>query len=187
MKHLHPILLFCMILCCVNVSGETADQRLTAFARKAVLFNRNFPQEKAYLHFDNTGYFLGETIWYKAYVVNAIDNSPTVLSKTLYVEMLTQEGEVLESQKIKINNGVGSGSITLPDSLPGGFYQVRAYTRGMLNFGQEYLFSRVFPVYSTPKIEGDYQSRIMKTRVKKMKLFLPQISLYIIVARIINA
>ena len=152
MKHLHPILLFCMILCCVNVSGETADQRLTAFARKAVLFNRNFPQEKAYLHFDNTGYFLGETIWYKAYVVNAIDNSPTALSKTLYVEMLTQEGEVLESQKIKINNGVGSGSFTLPDSLPGGFYQVRAYTRGMLNFGQEYLFSRVFPMYSVPQI-----------------------------------
>ena len=168
MKHLHPIFLFCMVLCCANVSGETADQRLTAFARKAVLFNRNFPQEKAYLHFDNTGYFLGETIWYKAYVVNAIDNSPTALSKTLYVEMLTQEGEVLESQKIKINNGVGSGSFTLPDSLPGGFYQVRAYTRGMLNFGQEYLFSRVFPMYSVPQIEGDYRSRIMEKRENKV-------------------
>ena len=26
-------------------------------------------QEKVYLHFDNNCYFLGDTIWYKAYVV----------------------------------------------------------------------------------------------------------------------
>ena len=31
------------------------------------VFNRLFPQEKAYLHFDNTGYFRGETMWFSAY------------------------------------------------------------------------------------------------------------------------
>ncbi|OKZ19690.1 MAG: hypothetical protein BHV77_12000 [Bacteroides sp. 43_108] len=33
-------------------------------------FNRAYPQEKAYLHFDNTGYFIGETVRFKAYVVD---------------------------------------------------------------------------------------------------------------------
>ena len=33
-------------------------------------------QEKVYLHFDNNCYFLGDTIWYKAYVVLADDNTP---------------------------------------------------------------------------------------------------------------
>lgn len=28
-------------------------------------------QEKAYLHLDNNCYFLGDTIWYKAYLVEA--------------------------------------------------------------------------------------------------------------------
>jgi len=47
---------------------------------------------KAYLHFDNTGYFLGETIWFKAYIVKAENNAFTDMSKTLYVDLLTPEG-----------------------------------------------------------------------------------------------
>ena len=35
-------------------------------------------QEKVYLHFDNNCYFLGDTIWYKAYVVLADDNTPEI-------------------------------------------------------------------------------------------------------------
>ena len=38
-------------------------------------------QEKVYLHFDNNCYFQGDTIWYKAYVVLADDNSPQPLSR----------------------------------------------------------------------------------------------------------
>ena len=53
-------------------------------------------QEKVYLHFDNNCYFLGDTIWYKAYVVLADDNSPQPLSKILYVELLNEQGYILE-------------------------------------------------------------------------------------------
>ena len=34
-------------------------------------------QEKAYLHLDNNCYFKGDTIWYKAYVVRADNNTYT--------------------------------------------------------------------------------------------------------------
>ena len=161
----HTILLSCLLLLSnVSFTQVGATEQLKSFARKALLFNYKYPQEKAYLHFDNTGYFLGETIWFKSYVVEATNTTPTSLSKTLYVELLTTEGDLLQQSKIKLSNGVGSGSFYLPDSLPGGYYEVRAYTRSMLNFGNETVFSRVFPVYSAPAKPGDFTKRLMQDR-----------------------
>ena len=42
-------------------------------------------QEKVYLHTDNQCYFVGDTLWYKAYVVRADNLKPTDLSRILYV------------------------------------------------------------------------------------------------------
>lgn len=39
----------------------------------------------------------------------------------------------------------------LPSASYAGFYEIRAYTRYMLNFGKENYFSRVLPVYDEPK------------------------------------
>jgi hypothetical protein len=150
------------------IKEPAAAQQLTRFARNAALFASQYAQEKAYLHFDNTGYFMGETIWFKAYVVSAINNSPSTMSKTLYVELLSQEGELLEQQKLCLQNGIACGSLLLRDSLSGGYYEVRAYTRAMLNFGQETVFSRIFPVYSPPLQDGNYEERIMKERKYKV-------------------
>ena len=38
-------------------------------------------QEKVYIHMDNTCYFKGDTIWYKAYVVRADNNHYTDMSR----------------------------------------------------------------------------------------------------------
>ena len=54
------------------------------------------PQEKAYLHLDKPYYTAGETIWLKAYVVEANTNLPDTISVPLYVELIdNQMGRVL--------------------------------------------------------------------------------------------
>ena len=96
-------------------------------------------QEKVYLHFDNNCYFQGDTIWYKAYVVLADDNSPQPLSKVLYVELLNEQGYLVERQQLVINkHGQANGQFAIPDSAFAGYYEIRAYTKWMLNFGFEY-------------------------------------------------
>ena len=50
--------------------SETVDS-LMKFAGNIHQFNALFPQEKVYLQFDNTSYYTGETIWFKAFVTNA--------------------------------------------------------------------------------------------------------------------
>lgn len=120
---------------------------LKGFVKSMEAFCANFPQEKVYLHLDNTGYFRGETIWFKAYAVRSDDNSRTDISKVLYVELLNPFGEVMATRKLNISDGQASGSIRLDSILIGGFYEIRAYTRYMLNWGTSGMFTRVVPIY----------------------------------------
>ena len=41
-----------------------------------------------------------------------------------------------------------------------GFFEVRAYTRYMLNFSDQNYFTRILPVYDEPENEGDYKTKI---------------------------
>jgi len=140
---------------------ETSPElRINKITRLIQSFSDEYPQEKVYLHFDNTSYYLGETIWFKGYVVRSDHQSLTTLSKVLYVELLNAEGHLLDTRKLKIENGQCHGDFRLNPAQYGGYYEVRAYTRYMLNFADGNLFSRVFPVYDKPKKEGEYKTTI---------------------------
>ena len=151
-------------------------------------------QEKVYLHLDNNCYYRGEEIWYKAYVVRADDNNYTDLSRLLYVELVSPDGLLVERQTIRISeDGDGEGSFYLTDSLYSGFYEIRAYTRWMMNFcvtehpsnynsrrlfyskqmASDFyrlygtVYSRVVPVYETPEQLGDYARKYIVERPKQ--------------------
>ncbi len=148
------------ILRSVSTVGKTT-QELFSFVRNIERFNHNFPQEKVYLHFDNTGYFRGETIWFKAYVVRADSYKYTDMSSVLYVELLNPTGDVIETRKLKVKDGQADGSFKLDNLFTSGFYEVRAYTRYMTNWDDAGIFSRVFPVFNAPKKEGDYSHPVI--------------------------
>ena len=131
-------------------------------------FNNMFPQEKVYLEFDNTAYFQGENIWFKAFVTHAttLERAP---SGVLYVDFLAPTGQLILQQKLKIVAGQADGAIALLDAgtfqtrekqgilaYPSGFYEIRAYTQNMLDFSPEAIFSRVIPIYTQPKYQGEY-------------------------------
>lgn len=151
-------------------------------------------QEKAYLHLDNTCYFIGDTIWYKAYVVKADSLRQTDMSRILYVELLNPDGLVVERQRIIISDkGFCNGCFALQDSLYSGYYELRAYTRWMLNWGVSHhrygredrysfysnsmahdffrqwdgLYSRVIPIYEKPDQAGDFTYKQMLQRPKQ--------------------
>ena len=160
---------------------------------EAVLRDKPQIQEKIYLHLDNNCYFLGDTIWYKAYVVTADNLHPTNLSRLLYVELLNSDGFVVERQHVIVSDkGQTCGQFALSDSLYSGYYEIRAYTKWQLNFNvthrkysfiderkfynkqmcadyfREYpgLYSRVVPVYNKVK-NGEYDERYMSRRPKQ--------------------
>lgn len=154
---------------------------LKAWAEHVQAFGTKIPQEEVFIHMDNTSYFLGDTIHYKAYLRRS-DGQVSNLSGLLYVELFTPDGYLVERQKLKMTAGHGYGAFALEDSLYAGYYELRAYTRWQLNWGEyehphvdysedwfynkkmakefyrdyEKLYSRVFPVYDPPMEPGDY-------------------------------
>lgn len=163
------------------------DSLLIQYQANFDRFARENPQERVYLHFDNTSYYKGEHIWYKAYVVEGASLRPSNLSRILYVELVNPIGIPVETQKLALRDGQVSGSFLLNDTLNAGFYEVRAYTAWMLNFtpgnghgwkrlnsrssrefygnrfmryleGNAGIFSRVFPVYERVS-NGDYTTK----------------------------
>ena len=131
-----------------------AQSPLDTLAMRAIMVNQLFPQERVYLHFDNSAYYLGETMWFKAYTTTGIADSEKPISRVLYVELCAPEGYVVETKKYKLDeDGTCHGEFDLKPSLLSGYYEVRAYTRYMLNWGEEAVFSRVFPIYD--KVNGD--------------------------------
>ena len=172
------LLLICILLYPLIHVQADAD----SLHRKVEGFGIVLPQEKVYLHLDNTCYFLGDTIWYKGYVTQSNTGTLTTMSRILYVDLLTPDGYLVERQQLEMPGGMAHGMFVLTDSLYAGYYELRAYTRWMLNFGKceyphikdtehrfyskkmakeffrdyEKLYSRVFPVFDKPQQPGHY-------------------------------
>ena len=155
---------------------------LDGWADRLQKFGKNIPQEQIFIHTDNTCYFLGDTLYYKAYVRRS-DGLPSRVSKVLYVELLNQDGYLVQRQLLELERGEAHGDFVLNDTLYGGYYELRAYTRWQLNWGEaehphtdfaekwffnkrmakeyykdyEKLYSKVFPVFDKPKQPGDFE------------------------------
>ena len=163
MKRLIYILFLVLLALPLHAQSEETS-RILSYIQKAMNFNKVVPQEKVYLHFDNMGYFENETLWFKAYVTRTDNGHLSDLSKVLYVELLNPSGDIVRTCKYPIDSlGVSHGDIKLDSLLTSGYYEVRAYTRYMTNWGTNAVFSRVFPVFKKPAKEGDYSDLTIRT------------------------
>lgn len=116
-------------------STMMADSALTALAERARLLGERVPQEKVYVHMDNTCYFLGDTLWFSAYTRRTNSGRPSRISRVLYAELWNHDGFLVERKLVEMRDGRGSGFFALPDTLYSGFFELRAYTRWQLNWG----------------------------------------------------
>lgn len=89
--------------------------------------------EKIYLHIDRTLMQPGESVWFTAYVRNADNLQPSVMSDVVYVEVLNPQQQVLQTMQLDASSGAAKGEYNFLSNLPGGSYKLRAYTQWMKN------------------------------------------------------
>ncbi|MGZ5287725.1 MAG: hypothetical protein ACXWB9_11090, partial [Flavisolibacter sp.] len=135
MKHL---LLAGLFNCIFLIAGAQS------FESTLATYGEKFQYEKAYLHYDKTSYMAGETIWFKAYLME--DLYPSLTSKTFYVDWVAEDGKVLWHSVSPIVDGTTNGQFEVPASYNGDFIHVRAYTQWMLNFDTAFLYSKDIPI-----------------------------------------
>ena len=131
----------------IQVTFSTSDSQSVA-AKKYSAIDRIdlqrsiYPQEKIHVVTDRDLYCGGDTIWLRAFVVDADTHVQTAISKYAYVELLSPFGYADKRVKLMERDGVYSGYIPVDEDIYEGDYTLAAYTAFAENQGPDYFFRK---------------------------------------------
>jgi hypothetical protein len=143
------LLAFCVILSLkVNAQsslGAAAQVPMDSLARQFVNYIRSEKKEKIIVLTDKSFYLAGETMWLKAWCLDAVSNHFARISKNLFVDLVDDRDSVVSQLLFNLDQQRTNGKILLPGSLKEGYYWLRGYTRNILAEDSNRIFVR--PVY----------------------------------------
>lgn len=151
MKQILVFLAF-SIASCSFLNAQTDSNTI----RKIISQLDNFTklnQEKVYLSFDKPYYAAGETMWFKAFLADAMSHATDSISAVLYVDMTEEAtGRLVAQRKLKIEGSISYGSIELPSeqgkNALKGLYNIHAYTQWMGNLPTDFHFNKSIYIFS---------------------------------------
>ena len=138
---------------------------------KLLDYYRKYPQEKIYVQTDKQSYLAGQSIWYKIYSLSF--GVPSDLSKIVYIQLINSDGKIMIKKKFPLEAGTATGDFQLPDSLTSGVYQLRCFTKWMMNFDELALFHRDLFV-KNPSDRDDKNFNTVKPGKQYEILFFPE-------------
>ena len=104
-------------------------------------YKSKYNPEKIYVHTDKSAYLPFEHLWFKAYLVNAVDHSVDTPSEVVYVDLVNEKGEVVNNWLLNSKLGL-TGDMKWTSTFNTGTYLLRAYTNHMRNQGEQYFFEK---------------------------------------------
>lgn len=113
-------------------------------------------QEKIYLQLDKPYYGQGESIWFKAYIVDASFHQSLNASKAMWVDLVGPDGEVVLQQLLPVQGeGFGFGELKWRKEWQAGTYQLRAYTDRMKAFDPAFFYTQEVVLLGETAIVAD--------------------------------
>jgi len=148
MKKLYILIILTILIVETVYSQTIPDASSGTESNIAVTLNSyilNHPQETIHVQFDRAIYEVGDTVWFKVYVVNAYNNQLSALSKVVNIEVLDPEVSI-QKVLLPVNAGMANGYLVLSaDKYRSGFFKFNAFTRLMAIDGKRQ-FSSVLRV-----------------------------------------
>src|ERR1700744_95463 len=145
-KHIYSLIIFISLVnnqCLAQSTDLNNDlkNRVSSFNDSS----KKFANDKVFIQFDKPYYAIGDTIWFKAYVLNSAYLSASEKSCFLYVDIADDNNKIIKQYKTPVSGGLSWGNISLnEDEFAGGTYIIRAYTNWMRNFSDSYFFYKRF-------------------------------------------
>jgi hypothetical protein len=123
------ILIFLKIVLFLPVRAQSFNPQQIELAERLHSLAKNAPPELAYIQTSKDIYETGEDLWFKVYLLDSQFLIPSLLSKTLYLQLLNESTKkAVWQEKYEIKNGFADGRISLERNLPEGDYLLAAYT-----------------------------------------------------------
>ncbi|MFD2586347.1 hypothetical protein ACFSQJ_05370 [Croceitalea marina] len=94
-------------------------------------------RETVYLHLNKTSFYIGEEVWWTAYIYDKKIGKPSIETTNLHCGIYDIDGNQIKEGLFLVQNGITSGSFKLEETLKSGKYFVRATTSWMQNFEED--------------------------------------------------
>lgn len=120
--------------------AQTIEEKLAKWSQANTI-------EKLYVHLDRESFFSGQTIWLKGYFMS--EYVPSIKNSSMYVELLDNNSTVVRRKVFPTYMGVTMGQVEIPETLPSGSYQLRAFAPLMLN-QPGFVFNKRIEIFGAP-------------------------------------
>lgn len=125
-------------------------------------YYQRVPQEQIYVHTDKPYYVPGDTVWFRAHLVDAVTHTPISRSRYVFVELHDQQPDTLV-QRIIVkcdSGGIFANALVLSRELKGGCYTLAAYTQWMRNFPAERFYYKQLLVVGNTSPSGSQSETV---------------------------
>ena len=139
MKSLIYKIFFCLLLILFfeKTQAQVYDSLLN-------IYEEQYPHEKIHMHFDRNIYNVGESMYFKLYILTGVEW--TSVSKNVYVVFYDNNGKFLKETVAPLFQSSSKGSFDIPQDYTGDFIHIKAYTRWMLNDDSVFIYERNIPI-----------------------------------------
>lgn len=157
-----------IMLWCFNFtfSQETSSALVSQKISKKISDYYFYDRETIHLHLNKNQYFSSEEIWFKGYIYNRKSKLPFVETNNVYVLLLDESGNKIQTNLFFADQGVFSGSLKLKETIPSGRYFIQTYTNWMNNFYEDESSVFAFDVINTKDPEYIPSTTIRETDLK---------------------
>ncbi len=151
----------CIFLACLLLilRGAGFSQNIDSTLAK---IGAGYIEERVFLHYDKATYAAGETIWFKAYILEGF--MPATESKNFYVDWTDEQGKLLHRTVSPIVDGTTNGQFAIPTEFKGKAVHVKAYTNWMLNFDSAFVYTKNIKILSDKPVVST-QAIVVKTDI----------------------
>lgn len=163
MKAYHYLYLTCAAALMAGTSYAQTPAGNDAVLNRVAAQLKAFPQEKVYVHIDKGTYLQGDTLWFRAYPVDATFHTLLKDRRLVYVELVAPTDTVVSQALIRPQEGgIYQGYLPIGSDRPEGIYTLRAYTRYMAQNEAVCIYNRpvqvVHPDWNDVRIKAREQS-----------------------------
>lgn len=124
-------------------------------------------KEFIYAQTDKNFYLAGERIWVKLYNLDEHNNLHQG-SRVAYVQLVGDTPNTIQCV-LEMDSASADGVLELPFTVASGRYKLCAYTRNMLNMGEEAIFSKTIHVFNPLR----YDNKVDKVAVEQSVAYQP--------------
>ena len=153
--------LLCVSLYTSSFGQDMHQQMLDSFSGKFMTAIRTHEKQRVYMVTDKSFFTNGESIWFKAFLLNDISHGISTKSRFLFVDLVNEKDSVIKQVILDAENKQTNSRIVLPDFIASGYYWLRAYTRQMAKRDVNSIC--VKPIYIVGRIDDNFSDPLKKS------------------------